>query len=172
MKKRWFVILIVCGLWQSLALAEPMTAILLGEVVHAIFSSDDKKDESKTAFREEVAGVDSSPKKHSGYQFHLTWQLPDDGAYSGVLEMRGKTGVFRVTTPKGDNIEQDMSAQPNEDKVVVTGSNPRYFENQLPASYPPDIFWLAKESGEWTITDACDEKGSCAKVTVLNANPL
>jgi len=173
MKKSGLTVLIVCLLWQSSVLADPLTTLILGKVVDAIFSSDEK-DNPKTNARnvDEESPKTDSQKKHSGYQFQLSWQLPNDGAYSGVLEMRGKTGFFRVTTPDGDNIEQDMTAEPADRGVVVSGSNPRHFENQLPANYSPDIFLLSKESGEWTITETCDEKGSCASVTVLSANAL
>ena len=65
-----------------------------------------------------------------------------------------------------------MTAEPADKGVVVSGSNPRYLENQLPANYSPDIFILSKESGEWTITEACDERGRCVSVTVLSASAL
>jgi hypothetical protein len=175
MKKSGWTMLIVCLLWQSPALAfDPMT-LILGKVVDTILSGDEK-DNPKTNARnqDEESPKTESQKKHSGYQFQLSWQLPNQkGAYSGVLEMRGKTGVFRVTTPKGDNIEQDMTAEPAGDRgVVVWGSNPRYFENQLPADYSPNIFTLSKESGEWTITSVADEVGNFANVTLLSASPL
>jgi hypothetical protein len=173
--KKSGLMLIVCLLWQSPALAtDPITGMILGKVVDAIFSSDENnKPKQNSQNAEDESPRTESQKKHSGYQFQLSWQLPNQqGAYSGVLEMRGKTGIFRVTTPDGDNIEQDMTAEPIDGEVMVKGSNPRYFENQLPASYLPDIFFLSKESGAWTITNACDEKGNCSSVTVLSANAL
>ncbi|CAG1023061.1 hypothetical protein DOJK_02070 [Patescibacteria group bacterium] len=167
------LLLIVCLLWQTPVFAIGIEEILIGKLVDAILFSDDENDKPKTNARnpEESPRIDNQ-KSRSGYQFQISWQLPDDGTYSGVLEMRGKTGIFRVTTPQGDNIEQDMTAEPTDEKIVVVGSNPRDFKTQLPSNYSPDIFILSKESGEWTITDACDERSRCASVTVLNASAL
>lgn len=172
MKKSGLTVLIVCLLWQSPALAEPLEMMLLGKLVDVIFSDENDNTKPNARNQNEENPKTESQKKSSGYQFQLSWQQPNDGAYSGVLEMRGKTGIFRVTTPSGDNIEQDMTAEPTDGGVVVSGSNPRYFENQLPAKYSPDTFVLSKESGEWTITETCDEKGNCASVTVLSASAL
>ena len=172
--KKIGLVLIGCLLWQTPVFAmEPIVEMLLGKAVDAIFSSD-QNDNPKTNARppnEESPRINNQ-KSRSGYQFQISWQLPNDGSYSGVLEMHGKTGIFRVTTPDGDNIEQDMTAEPTDEKIVVVGSNPRDFKTQLPTNYPPDIFILSKQSGGWTITDVCDERSRCAGVTVLSASAL
>jgi hypothetical protein len=186
MKKTGLIGLVVCLLWQPPAFAtDPLTMMLLGKAVDAIFSSDEKDrpnpntrnvDEQRfranTPQNADSFRVDSLPQQHSGYQFQLSWQVPEDGSYSGVLEMRGKTGIFRVTTPRGENIEQDMTAEPTDEKIVVFGSSSRDVKTQLPVNYSPDTFILSKEAGAWTITDVCDEKSRCVGVTVLSANPF
>ena len=172
MKKSGFI-LVVCLLWQTPVFALGIEEILLTKLVDVIFSSDENNNvpTNVQSMEQDSPRVNSS-QRPLGYQFHLSWQLPDDGTYSGVLEMRGKTGIFRVTTPKGDNIEQDMTAEPTNQGVVIAGSNPRHLENQLPAHYSPDIFILSKESGKWAITDACDDRGRCANVTILGEKEL
>jgi hypothetical protein len=111
----------------------------------------------------------------SEYTFRLEWQLPD-GIYSGTLNMRGARGWFRVRTPQGLIIDQDMEAVRGEQDVWLLASNPRYApgtEGPEGYYYFADNFRLTEVPGQgWTIAQTCDnqkQEGRCSPVTVLDA---
>ena len=108
--------------------------------------------------------------KISGYKFGFSWTIYS-GTYSGVLVMQGMTGGFRVTTPQGVVLDQDVVAQPSNGDVILIGSNPRHAGTSTPVyGYSPDRFRLANTPQGWTIADTCDYQGICAPVTVTNAS--
>ena len=73
--------MIVCLLWQSPAL-DPVTGMIVGKLVEAIFFSDENDNPKPNARnQDEESPKTESQKKHSGYQFQLSWQQPNDGAY-------------------------------------------------------------------------------------------
>ena len=109
----------------------------------------------------------------SGYKFILSWQVPNDGLYSGTIIMRGRYGSFRVTTADGTMIDQDMQTVlgPGNRTIFLVGSNPRYASLDIKNHfYNPDSFSLIElASGEWTITHTCDGN-QCASVRVIEAS--
>jgi hypothetical protein len=132
--------------------------------------------ESKTPPTKSAPLPKSPPEPQiSGYRFILSWQVPNDGLYSGTIIMRGVYGSFRVTTPAGTIIDQDMKAvpAPGNRAIFLVGSNPRYAPGSIRLEnhfYDPDSFSLIElASGDWTITDTCDRK-QCGSVRVIEAS--
>jgi hypothetical protein len=167
------LISLFCLLWQCEAIAGGGKAAygalkLLGKFALGIVTSiaTDKAEAM-------IDGEDEPPKTNiSGYKFNFSWTIYN-GTYSGILVMRGMTGSFRVTTPQGDVIDQDMIAQPSNGDVILSGSNPRHAGTSTPISpiyYSPDRFRLANTPQGWTIADTCDYQGICAPVSVTSAS--
>jgi hypothetical protein len=108
------------------------------------------------------------------FRFTLKWKYPQDSiAYIGTLVMLGDSGSFRVRTPEGIIIDQDMAADSDGEEVWLRGSNPRFAPN---SESPDDYYYYADsfrlmqvQSGDWTVADTCDAE-KCAPVRVVRAS--
>jgi hypothetical protein len=112
------------------------------------------------------------PPRISGYDFTLQWTVRE-GTYSGVLEMQGTSGTFRVRKPDGLIIDQAVTASrsDNRHEVWLIGSDPTYAGTSDRVSetvYLADRFRLIEVNGAWTVADQCD-RDRCAPVLVTAA---
>jgi hypothetical protein len=108
------------------------------------------------------------------FRFTLRWKYPKDSlGYVGTLVMVGDSGSFRVRTPEGFLIDQDMIADSDGEEVWLRGSDPRFAPNSETAEnydYYADSFRLMQvQSGDWTVADTCDQE-RCAPVHVVRAS--
>jgi hypothetical protein len=122
----------------------------------------------QTAPAEDYRGVAPQAAGITG-RAHLSWSVYGS-PLQATIETYGQTGVVRVAfigqSGYEEQVDQDLVLQQGPNLLYYRGSNPRYAGTNTPhPGYSPDSFRLVEiRTGVWSITEVCDEQGTCAPV--------
>ncbi|HEU4453782.1 MAG TPA: hypothetical protein VFR81_12025 [Longimicrobium sp.] len=100
---------------------------------------------------------------------HLSWNVYG-APYEAMIETSGRTGAVRVAfvgqSGSMEQVDQDLVLERGANLLFYRGMNPRYAGTSTPhPTYSPDSFRIVEmQTGVWSITEICDDRGACAPV--------